>query len=131
MSGDRIFNMSGGTYNESIQGDSINIHGNYINNGDSTNVQGNYINISQDLAQSAAQIQQRLNQLQTQGYSSEAAQQKVAKYLATQAKTEPSTMNKLTKLGHYLGDAAANGLIGEAVVTVVKTALTLAGFPGP
>ena len=118
MSGERIFNISGGTYNESIQGDSI-------------NVQGNYINISQDLSQAAAQIQQRLNQLKTQGYSSEEAQQKVARALAIQAKTEPNTRNTLTKLGRYLGDAAANGLIGEAVVWVVKVALASAGFPLP
>jgi uncharacterized protein YoaH (UPF0181 family) len=131
MSGERIFNISGGTYNESIQGDSINVQGNYINNGDSTNVQGNYINISQDISQAAAQIQQRLNQLKTQGYSSEEAQQKVARALAIQAKNEPNTRNKLTELGRYLGDAAANGLIGEAVVWVVKVALASAGFPLP
>jgi len=119
MSGDRIFNMSGGTYNQSIQGNSINIQGN------------SYINISQEIAQYAAQIQERLNQLQTQGYSSQAAQQEIAKDLATQAKNEPNTRTKLTKLGHYLGDAAANGLIGEAVVGVVKVALASAGFPLP
>jgi uncharacterized protein YoaH (UPF0181 family) len=118
MSGDRIINTGGGTYNESIHGNSINL-------------QGNYRNISQDLSQSATQIQQLLNQLQTQGYSSEEAQHKVAKDLATQAKNEPNTRNKLAKLGRYLGDAAANGLIGEAVVEVVKTALGLAGFPLP
>ncbi len=131
MSSDRIFNMSGGTYNELIHGDSINVQGNYINNGDSTNVQGNYINISQDISQAAAQIQQRLNQLKTQGYSSEEAQQKVARALAIQVKNEPNTRNKLTQLGRYLGDAAANGLIGEAVVWVVKVALASAGFPLP
>jgi hypothetical protein len=131
MSGERIFHISGGTYNESIQGDSISVQGNYINNGDSTNVQGNYINISQDISQAAAQIQQRLNQLETQGYSLEEAQQKVARALAIQAKNEPNTRNKLIKLGRYLGDAAANGLIGEAVVWVVKVALASAGFPLP
>jgi uncharacterized protein YoaH (UPF0181 family) len=129
MSGDRIIHTGGGTYNESIHGDSINVQGNYINNGDSINVQGNYIKISQDLAQAATQIQQFLNQLQTQGYSSTEAQKKVAKDLATQAKNEPNTKVTLTKLGRYLGDAAANGLIGEAVVNVVKVALALAGLP--
>ena len=131
MSGERIFHISGGTYNESIQGDSINVQGNYINNGDSTNVQGNYINISQELYQLADQIQQRVNQLKTQGYSSEEAQQKVARALAIQAKNEPNTRHKLTELGRFLGDAAANGLIGEAVVWVVKVALASAGFPLP
>ena len=109
MSGDRIIHTGGGAYNESIHGDSINI-------------QGNHINISQDLSQAAAQIQQLLNQLQTQGYSSAEAQQQVAQDLATQATNEPNTKTTLTKLGHYLGDAAANGLIGEAAVNVVKVA---------
>lgn len=118
MSGDRIINTGGGTYNECIQGDFINI-------------QGNTINLSQDLSQAAAQIQQLLAQLQTQGYTSNAAQQKVARDLATQAANTPSTRNQLTKWGQYLGDAAANGLIGEAVVQVIKMALGLAGLPIP
>ena len=52
MAGDRFIDTGGGNYNEFIQGDSI-------------NVQGNYVNISQDLAQAAAQIQQLLIQLET------------------------------------------------------------------
>jgi UDP-N-acetylmuramate-alanine ligase len=116
MSGDRIINVGSGIYNESI-------HGN------STNIQGNHINIGQDLSQAAAQIQQFLNQLQTEGATSEEAQKEVARDLATQTKNDPNTRSKLAKLSQYVGDAAANGLISEAVVEVVKTALRLAGLP--
>lgn len=116
MSGDRTINIGGGTYNESIRGNNINI-------------QGNHINISQDLSQAAAQIQELLTQLQAQGYTPEQAQQQVAEDLANQANNEPVTKSKLAKIGQYLGDAAANGLIGEATVEVLKNVLRLAGLP--
>jgi hypothetical protein len=116
MSGNRTINTGGGAYNESIQGNNINI-------------QGNHIKISQDLSQAAAQIQELLTQLQTQGYTPDEAQQKVAENLANQANNEPVTKSKLAKIGHYLGDAAANGLIGEATVEVLKNVLRLAGIP--
>ena len=85
----------------------------------------------QTLAEAAAEIQELLKQLQTQGYSPEAAQQKVASDLATKAQSNPTFKDKLVKWGQYLGDAAANGLIGEAVVTVLKLVLQSQGIPLP
>ncbi|NES21592.1 MAG: hypothetical protein F6K41_22355 [Symploca sp. SIO3E6] len=130
MGGKRTINTGGGTYNESNTNTS---GGMYIESihGNSTNIQGSYLNINQDLSQAAAQIQKLLIQLQTQGYSSKEAQNKVAQDLATQAKSEPRTKTTLTKWRQYLGDAAANGLIGEAAVEVIKTALRLSGIPLP
>jgi hypothetical protein len=123
MSGDRNINMSGGTYNESIQGDYV--------QGDSIKVQGNYIiNISHDLSQLVSQIQQRLTQVQVEKkYSLEEAQKIVATELANQAKSQPSIKQKLAKLGQYVRDGAANGLIGQAAVEVIKIALSLLNFP--
>lgn len=123
MTGDRSINISGGTYNEYIQGDAINVQGNYIN------VQGDFINLNQDLPQIDAQIQKRLIQFQSQGDSPEAAQEKVAGQLANQAKNQPATKHRLTELGKFIGKAAASGLIGEATLTVLKTALRLVGIP--
>jgi hypothetical protein len=45
--------------------------------------------------------------------------------------SNPEVKNQRTKCGQCLGDAAANGLIGEAVVTVLKSAAQLAGIPIP
>lgn len=115
MTGNRFINTGGGNYNEFIQGDSINI-------------QGNTINIGQDLSQADAEIQGLLAQLQLQGDSQESAQRKVASQLATQAQTQPETKKRLSQLAKYLGDAAASGVISEAVLTVLKMALGLAGI---
>ncbi|MEB3178566.1 MAG: hypothetical protein VKL59_05930 [Nostocaceae cyanobacterium] len=117
MSGNRIINTGGGNYNESIQGDYI--------QGNSINIQSSDINITQDLSQTEYQIQQLLNKLHSQGYSQQDAQQKVASDLATKAKNDPVVKNKLVKFGQYISDAAANGLIGEAAVVVIKMALAL------
>lgn len=108
----------GGNFNQSIPGNYIQVHGNYINMG-------------QDLSQAAAQIQQLLTQLQSKGYSSTDAQQKVANDWANEAKNDPKAKGKLIKLGQYVRDAAANGVIGEAAVEVIKLALTLSGIPLP
>ncbi|MBW4610680.1 MAG: hypothetical protein KME22_26575 [Hassallia sp. WJT32-NPBG1] len=108
----------GGNFNQSIQG-------NY------TEVHGNYINMSQNLSQAAAQIQQLLTQLQCQGYSPTDAQQKVANDWANKAKNDPKAKGKLIKLGQYMRDAAANGVIGETAVEVIKLALRLSGIPLP
>lgn len=116
MAGDRFINTGGGNYNEFIQGDSV-------------NVQGNYVNITQDLAQAAAQIQQLLIQLQAQGDTQKTAQEKIANQLANQAKTQPEYRQKLSQISRYLGDAAANGIIGEAALAVLRMALGLAGIP--
>src|SRR6476646_5200098 len=107
MSGDRIINMGSGNYNESVQGDSINI-------------QGNYIITNQDFSQVAAHIQQRLTQLQNERqFSKEAAQKLVATELANQAKNQPAFKQQLTTLGKYIQNGVANGLIGQAAVEVV------------
>ncbi|MEG4588379.1 hypothetical protein QUA54_24640 [Microcoleus sp. MOSTC5] len=111
MAGERnIYMGSGnsGNYNESIQG-------NYI--------QGNFINTGQDFSQVTDQIQQLLIQLQRQGYTPQDAQQKVASDLVSQANNDSQFSSYLVKWRQYVLDAAANGLIGEAVVGVVKLAL--------
>ncbi|MCG6138000.1 MAG: hypothetical protein MET45_25755 [Nostoc sp. LLA-1] len=108
----------GGNFNQSIQDGYTQIH-------------GNQINISQDLSQAAAQIQQLLNQLQSQGYSSTDAQQKVASDWVNEAKTDPKAKRKMVKLGQYVRDAATSSVIGEATVEVIKLALRLSGIPLP
>ncbi len=85
----------------------------------------------QSLVEAAAEIQQLLTRLQTQGYSPKNAQQKVAADLATQAKSDPKAKSKLVRWGQYLGDASANGIIGDVAVEVIKLALRLAGIPVP
>jgi len=100
--------------------------------GDQKTVQHNYApEQKQTLAEAAAEIQQLLKQLETQGYSPEAAQQQVASDLAKRVHSNPEAKSRLAQLIRYLGDAAANGLIGEAVVTVLKSAAQLAGIPIP
>lgn len=101
MAGDRNIHMGSGNYNESIQG-------NYI--------QGNFINMGQDWSQVTAQIKELLTQLQTQGYTLQDAQQKVASDLVYQANNDSQFRTNLVKLRQYLLDGAANGLIGEAAV---------------
>jgi len=86
----------------------------------------------QTLAEAAAEIQQLLKQLeQTQQYTPEAAQQKVAGDLATKANNDAAVKSRLEKWSQYMGDAVANGLIGEAAVTVLKLTLQLIGIPLP
>jgi uncharacterized protein YjbI with pentapeptide repeats len=85
----------------------------------------------QTLAEAAAEIQQLLKQLETQGYSPEAAQQQIANDLAKRVQSNPEAKSRLAQWGQYLGDAAANGLIGEAAVTVLKLVAQLAGIPIP
>jgi hypothetical protein len=113
-----IYNIGsiGGNFNQSVEGGYTQIH-------------GNQINTSQDLAQAAAQIQQLLNQLQSQGYSSTDAQQKVASDWAVEAKSDPKAQSRMVKLGRYVRDAATSSVIGEATVEVIKMALRLSGIP--
>lgn len=100
--------------------------------GDQKSIQHNYApEQKQTLAEAAAEIQQLLAQLQTQGYSPQAAQKQVASDLAKRVQSDPEAKSKLAKWGQYLGDAAANGLIGEAAVTVLKLVAQLAGIPIP
>ena len=112
----RTINTGGGNYNESIGG-------NYI--------QGNYINLSQDLTQAAAQIQDLLTQLQTQGATVETAQQKVAIDLANEAKANPTVMGKLVGWGQVLAQEASKKTVGDVVAGTVKLGLRAAGLPLP
>lgn len=82
----------------------------------------------QTLAEAAAEIQQLLAQLQTQGYNPETAQQKVASDLASKAKINPTFMEQLVL---FIRDGAANGLIGEGAVTVLKLVAQSLGIPIP
>ena len=111
-------NSIGGNFNQSVQGGYTQIH-------------GDQINMSQDLAQAAAQIQQLLTQLRSQGYSSTDAQQKVASDWASEAERDPKAKRKMAKLGQYVRDAATTSVIGEAAVEVIKLALRLSGIPLP
>ncbi len=115
-----IYNIGsiGGNFNQSVQGGYTQIH-------------GNQVNMSQDLSQAAAQIQQLLTQLQSQGYSSTDAQQKVAKDWANEANSDPKAKSRMVKLGQYVRDAATNSVIGEATIEVIKLALRLSGIPLP
>ena len=100
--------------------------------GDQVDKQYNYApEQKQTLAEAAAEIQQLLIQLQSQGYSPEDARQKTANDLATKAKDDPTTLGKLVKWGQSLGDAAAKTTVTEAAREVVKLALRLSGVPLP
>jgi HEAT repeat protein len=112
MSGDRIINTGGGDYLESgdkVTGTQIKIH------------------MSQDLTQTASQIQDLLEQLKQQGITVDAAAQKVAQDMAEQAKADPTAKEKLLKWGQSLGDAT----VTDVVKGVVKLALRSAGLPLP
>ncbi|MFP5273701.1 pentapeptide repeat-containing protein [Coleofasciculus sp.] len=85
----------------------------------------------QTLAEAAAEIQQLLKKLETQGYSPEAAQQKVADDLAAKAKQDSTVKEKLVKWGQSLGDAAAKTTVTEAAKEALKLALRLSGIPIP
>jgi len=113
MSGDRVVNINGGNYNESISG---------------TYVQRDYIvNMSQDLTQAATQIQTLIEQLQHQGVNIDVAQKEVATELATQARDNQTMRAKLMKWGQSLGDAT----VSDVVKGTVKLAIRSAGFPLP
>ncbi|MGL6342182.1 MAG: hypothetical protein ACRC80_23920 [Waterburya sp.] len=118
MAGDRNIHMGSGNYNERI-------NGNYV--------QGNYYapEQKQTLAEAAADIQQLSTQLQSQGFSSEDAQQQAANDLAKKAQDDPKTLEKLVKWGQSLGDTAAKTTVSEAAKEVLKIALKLSGVPIP
>jgi HEAT repeats len=112
MTGDRIINTSGGDYLES---------------GDKVKGAQIKVNLSQDLAQSAAQIQDLLTQLQNAGITVDEAQENVAEDIAKQAAADPTVKAKLLKWGQSLGDAT----VTDVVKGVVKLALRSAGLPLP
>lgn len=93
-------------------------------------IQNNYgSEQDQNLKEAIEEIYQLVTQQQTQGSNLKEAQEQVATDLAKQAQNDSTMKDKLIKLKHYLGDAAANGIIGEAAVAVVKSVLNFAGIP--
>lgn len=115
-----IYLGAGGNFNKSVS-----IQGNYLQ------VHGNYINISQDLAEAATQIQELLQQLENQGYNHQDAQQKVAKDWVNEVQNNPRAKGKLVKLGQSIRDAAASAVIGEATLNVIKLVFASLGIPLP
>ena len=89
------------------------------------------LNLSQDLVQAAAQIQDLLTQLQTEGATTETAQQQVATDLASAAKANPTMMDKLAGWGQTLTQEVSKKTIGDVVSETVKLALRAAGLPLP
>ncbi len=119
--------------NNAMAGDSINQRGNFVAGVQKGGtIQGTVqiienLNEKETLAEVAANIQKLLAQLETQGFSSQGAKNKVASDLATQANKNPTFKNKLVKWGQYVADAAANGLIATGVVEVIKLAIEFLG----
>ncbi len=107
----------GGNYNESIQGDYI--EGDYIE------IQGNYININQDFSEIATEIRELVNKLVNQGCSEEGAETQVADELAKQARLKSKLRKRLFKLVKVLN--SANNKISdetEIAAEVVKSAMS-------
>ena len=102
-----------GNYNESIQGDYIEI-------------QGNYININQDFSDVATEIRELITQLKNQGYSEDNAETIVASELAEQARKHSKVRKKLFKWRKSLRGATAKANDGndetQAAREVVKRA---------
>jgi len=91
----RNVSMEGGTYNEQIQGDSINI-------------QGNQIYLGQDLSQFTSQLKEILNQFQNQGCDAGAAEEQVIDELKIQIHRNPRIRVKLLKWKKQLGISTSN-----------------------
>jgi L-histidine Nalpha-methyltransferase len=89
--------------------------------------QGDYIGMSQDLTQAAVQIQNLLEQLQTNGITIDSAQKQVAEDMKIQAQNNPTMKDKLFKWGLSLGDAT----VSEVVKGAVKLAIRSVGIPLP
>jgi uncharacterized protein YjbI with pentapeptide repeats len=100
--------------------------------GDQKTIQHNYApEQKQTLTEAATEIQNLLKQLQSEGFSLDDAQKQVASDLLNRVQNNPTFKSRLESWARYLGDAAANGLIGEAVVTVFKSVLQSQGIPLP
>jgi len=85
----------------------------------------------QTLAEVATEIQDLLKQLQVNGFSLDDAQKQVTNDLVNRAQNNPTFKSRLGTWARFLGDAAANALVGEAVVTVLKSVLQLCGISIP
>jgi hypothetical protein len=107
-----------------------NINGNFIKSisieGDYLQVHGNYIKNSQDSEQIIAQIKDLVNQLEKQGYSPQEAQQKVAQ---DWIQNNPNAKGKLVKLGKYISDAGASAVVGETTLGAIKLIFAALGIP--
>ncbi|MBD2598511.1 hypothetical protein H6G74_30070 [Nostoc spongiaeforme FACHB-130] len=115
----KIYNING-NFNKSIS-----VGANYLE------VHGNYINNTQDLSQVISQIQDLLNQLEKQGYSSQEAQQKVANHWVNEVQNNPNTKGKLVKLGKYISDVGTSAVVGEATLSVIRLIFASLGIPLP
>ncbi|MBN8564240.1 MAG: pentapeptide repeat-containing protein [Leptolyngbya sp. UWPOB_LEPTO1] len=107
--------------------------GNFVDTAQAGSHQSNvqYINMSQDLTQAAQQIQDLLQQLQTQGVTVEDSQQQVATDMAKQAETNPAMMGKLVLWGKAMANKASETTVSEAAKMVLTLALKAAGIPLP
>jgi len=96
-------------------------------------VGGNLIDLSSanNLTEAAQQIQELLQQLQSQGTSVEDATQQAASDLAKQAKTNPTVMGKLVQWGRSLADTAGKTTVSTVTANIVKLALQMIGVPLP
>jgi hypothetical protein len=107
------------------------VKGDYKNLHHAHNYTPEQAQILTELKKAETQIQKLLTQLQAQGHSPELAQREAANYLATKANQTPEFKDRLKTWGHYLGDAAANNLIGTGTIEVIKLGLNLIGFSMP
>jgi len=98
--------------------------------GDYKNLQ-HFNNYAPEQAQILTELKKAETQIQKQGHSPEVAQREAANYLAKKANQTPEFKDRLKTWGHYLGDAAANNLIGTGTIEVIKLGLNLIGFPMP
>ena len=89
------------------------------------------VSSTNNLSEAASQIRELLQQLQTQGSTSEEAKHKVASDLAKQAEHDSSAMGKLVYWGKSLVDTAGKTTVSEATKGVVKLAFQIAGIPMP
>ena len=112
MTGDRVINIDGGNYIESLAGSYI---------------QGDYINMSQDLTQAASQIQDLIEQLSKKEVTLDIAQEKIAKDIATQAQNDPKIKDKLLKWGQSL----ENPRVSDVVKAIIKLSIRSAGISLP
>ena len=94
---------------------------------------GTFIDISSsnNLTEAAQQIQELLQQLQTQGMNAEEAQKQAAQDLAKKAEQDPTLMGKLIQWSKSIGSTVGKTTISEATKRVFKLALQIAGVSLP
>ncbi|MBW4671241.1 MAG: GUN4 domain-containing protein [Cyanomargarita calcarea GSE-NOS-MK-12-04C] len=98
-----------GNYNEKIYGDFVEIH-------------GNQININNDFAQVAEQIRELVEQLKSQGYTQEEAEEQIANELEEQAFKNPKVKKTLRRWRKSFSKKNNNTNDTEIAQEVVKTA---------